>query len=220
MYEAKKIDDCIETMRDICVGNRVPVEFIGFLLEKELKEFGVKVNCSKTAQDCCDKETFLGEIPENMLMFNAFYDPDNEQEIELEVVFSKDYIQMTNEIFDSNKFEISLAVQHEMIHKYQNDMHEIQGWSQKIGSGRRGYLGDFDEIYARAHDVYLEWVNQNLPTSLLGSWNVAMFACPTLFSYMMVWGSNGDEPVLKRLMKLTYQFVMDGEKNEQTAGNI
>lgn len=217
MYEANKINLCIETLREICVGNNIPIRFLGELLEKELSDFDVSVFCTQLAKE----NLHLGyEFPENALMINGFY--SEEDGIELEIVHSQQFIQMTEKIFDNNKFEISQVIQHEMVHKYQNDVRGTQEWSQRIGTQTKEYLSSRDEMYARAHDMYLEWNRHSLPIILMGNWNVVMFVCPTLFNYMLVWGNNRNEPVLKQLMKMTYQFIVGGHDDcyEETAGSI
>lgn len=147
---------------------------------------------------------------------NAFFDPyeiDNPPNIEL--VFVHDPRARDGLVFDESgwdffSFKINQAIKHELRHKYQYSQRKII--EVKNPSTPLEYLSCPDEIDAHAHDIMLELLHYGLDNNsaiahLKNFSKINPEMSITLFSYLVAFELDFENPVIKRLIKRTVKFL-------------
>lgn len=214
MYEETHINAQLELLRPRCENKTIPVKNFLYLVSNILRKYKIitDVNCAH-------------DIAPGNFDIHGFYDPESD---EIELVFQfppNDKETFTLNNFDDMLFRISLVVQHELIHRYQDEMKGtlLLSMKKRYREDFKDYLSEPDEIYARAHDILLELKHYRFPiqSEILSDWRELFMSSETFRGYYLTFDKDKSHPVLKRLMKITYQYI-DGYNNErrETKGNL
>jgi hypothetical protein len=171
-------------------------------LNKSFADMGVKVTVKKNKNL---KET-------NDMIFEGFFDPtlsfeNDEKDIEIVLSFYDNYnINLDSEDYEKYKFLFSLVLQHELIHRYQQERRG-DNFQREYSSKKKSeqYFGNPDEIDARAHDISLEITRNKCYNLLHNPREASLLTSETLFTYVVLFNSNSK--VFKRLMKKVYQCI-------------
>jgi hypothetical protein len=172
-------------------------------------------------------------VDPNNIGLNAYYDPDEDEEeekpFELVAVFNPNDKQITMDRAGWREFASQVIdyLEHEMIHQYQyrsRDFQPTKGFRSKATNPeikkQQEYLGNTDEIEAYAYNLANELLrktkgNYEMTLRLLGNFSrtaitkdqAGRFLSPNLYGYFKDFNFDTTHPVLKRLMKKTYQYV-------------
>jgi hypothetical protein len=172
------------------------------MLNNSFADMGVKVTVKKNKNL---KET-------NDMIFEGFFDPtlsfeNDEKDIEIVLSFYDNYnINLDSEDYEKYKFLFSLVLQHELIHRYQQERRG-DNFQREYSSKKKSeqYFGNPDEIDARAHDISLEITRNKCYNLLHNPREASLLTSETLFTYVVLFNSNSK--VFKRLMKKVYQCI-------------
>ena len=180
-------------------------------------------------------------VDPNTVGINAYYDPDEDEEgeipIEVVLVFNPNDKLITMNRVQWREFAAELIdyLQHEMIHQYQYRARGYQPTRAYVSKAKdaeqkkqQEYLGNPDEIEAYAHNLASELERKtkgNLDQQLRLLRNFAGTALtrdqagrllsPSLYGYFKDFNFDINHPVLKSLMKKTYQYVMMKKKKTE-----
>lgn len=180
-------------------------------------------------------------VDPNTLNINAYYDPDEDEEgekpIEMVVVFNPADKRVTMDRNEWREFanQVIEYLQHELIHQYQYRARGFQPTRAYVSKSKNAdqkkqqeYLGNTDEIEAYAHNLASELDrktrgNLEQQLRLIGNFaNTAMtrdqagrLLTPTLYGYFKEFNFDTTHPVLKSLMKKTYQYIMMKKKTSE-----
>jgi hypothetical protein len=180
-------------------------------------------------------------VDPNTVGINAYYDPDEDEDgeipIEVVLVFNPDDKRITMGRNEWREFAAELIdyLQHEMIHQYQYRARGYQPTRAYVSKSKNAeqkkqqeYLGNPDEIEAYAHNLASELDRKtkgNLDQQLRLLRNFAGTAMtrdqagrllsPNLYGYFKDFNFDTNHPVLKSLMKKTYQYVMMKKKKTE-----
>jgi len=179
-------------------------------------------------------------VDPNTININAYYDPDEDEDgekpIELVLVFNPNDKRVTMTKSEWREFanEVIEYLQHELIHQYQYRARGFKPTRAYVSKSKdaeqkkqQEYLGNPDEIEAYAHNLASELERKtkgNLEQQLRLVRHFASTAMtrdqagrllsPNLFGYFKDFNFNPNHPVLKALMKKTYQYIMLKQKKE------
>ena len=156
MFLAREINAKIRTAKDDILGEHSHAEFCA-LISSLFHKYGVRVEVLPS-DECKDDEVLI----------TGYYDGNlTSKKIGLVFVVSKDstHIQVADQISDWFLWAMSLTLQHELIHKFQDAPRdyekglvvpfEYKGRNPDLQE-ERAYLSDPDEIEAYAHDIVYE----------------------------------------------------------------
>jgi hypothetical protein len=185
-------------------------------------------------------------VDANSINLNAYYDPDEDEEdekpFELALVFNpKDKeIKMDRAGWREFASQVIDYLEHEMIHQYQyrsRDFHPNREFRSKAKDPetkkQQEYLGNSDEIEAYAYNLANELLRKtksdyDMTLRLLSNFSrtaitkdqAGRFLSPNLYGYFKDFNFDTTHPVLKRLMKKTYQYVNLLKKNRDKKSRI
>ena len=190
------------------------------------------------------------EVDANTVNLNAYYDPDEDEDdekpFELTVVFNPNdkQIVMNKAAWREFATQIIDYLEHEMIHQYQyrsRDFQPNRSYRSKAADptvkSQQEYLGNTDEIEAYSYNLAQEIMRKtnndydrsmrllsNFSKTALTKDQAGRFLSPTLYGYFKDFNFDTTHPVLKRLMKKTYQYInllkkKDGRKNRINTRN-
>lgn len=175
------------------------------------------------------------------IMINAFYDPDEDEEggkpFELVVIFPEgaDTVTMNGEGWREFATRVIDFLEHEMIHQAQYRSREFHPGRQyrsrqKDPTVKRSqeYLGNPDEVEAYAFNLSRELLRKtnndyeralrllkNFSQTAMTRDQAGRLLSPNLFGYFKDFNFDTTHPVLKTLMKKTYQFIQQQQKQVQ-----
>ena len=185
-------------------------------------------------------------VEPNDLNINAYYDPDedemDDQPFEITVVFPKDNPNVTMDKEGWREFAIKVIdfLEHEMIHQAQYRSRDFRPGRQyrskhpdQSTSKSQEYLGNPDEIEAYAYNLSRELLRKtnndygrtmnllrNFSKTAMTKDQAGRLLSPNLFGYFKDFGFDTTHPVLKALMKKTYQFVQQQQKQAQREARV
>jgi hypothetical protein len=185
-------------------------------------------------------------VDPNDININAYYDPDEDENegnpFEIMVVFPKDNPNVTMDKEGWREFATRVIdfLEHEMIHQAQYQSREFRTGRQYrsrhkdlITKESQEYLGNPDEIEAYAYNLSRELLRKtnndydrtmrllkNFSRTAMTKDQAGRLLSPNLFGYFKDFGFDTTHPVLKSLMKKTYQFVQQQLKQQQREARI
>jgi hypothetical protein len=185
-------------------------------------------------------------VDPNDIMINAFYDPDEDEEegkpFELVVIFPVDSDTVTMDGEGWREFAIRVIdfLEHEMIHQAQYRSREFHPGRQYRSRHNnpdlkrsQEYLGNPDEIEAYAFNLSRELLRKtnndydralrllkNFSQTAMTKDQAGRLLSPNLFGYFKDFGFDTTHPVLKTLMKKTYQFIQQQQKQTQREARV
>jgi hypothetical protein len=172
-------------------------------------------------------------VDPNDISINAYYDPDEDESenkpFEMVLVFNPNdkEIKMTRAEWHDFAAQVIDYLEHEMIHQYQyrsrdfqpNKLYRSKSTDPNVKKSQE-YLGNTDEIEAYAYNLANELLrktrnNYEMTLRLLSNFaktaitkdQAGRFLSPNLYGYFKDFNFDTTHPVLKRLMKKTYQYV-------------
>lgn len=179
------------------------------------------------------------------ILVSAYYDKDNDEDddipFELALIVHPG-TEMIN--WNSAKWrEFALALidnlEHELIHQHQyrsRDFMSNRGYKSNHPNPNvkeaQEYLGNPDEIDAYAHNLASEMIRKSndydqalrliktFATTAMTKDQAGRFLSPSLYGYVKEFEFNNKHPVIKRLMKKTYQNIMFQKKKDERAQRI
>lgn len=180
-------------------------------------------------------------VDPNTININAYYDPDEDEDggkpIEIVVIFNPSDKRVKMDQYEWREFanQVIEYLQHELIHQYQYRARGFQPTRAYVSKSKnpankaqQEYLGNTDEIEAYAHNLASELDRKtrgNLEHQLRLIRNFAGTAMtrdqagrllsPNLYGYFKEFNFDTTHPVLKALMKKTYQYIMMRKKKEE-----
>jgi hypothetical protein len=180
-------------------------------------------------------------VDPNTVGLNAYYDPDEDEEgeipIEVVLVFNPDDKLVTMDRNQWREFAAELIdyLQHEMIHQYQYRSRGYQPTRAYVSKAKdaeqkkqQEYLGNPDEIEAYAHNLASELERKtkgnldqqlrllrNFSGTAITRDQAGRLLSPSLYGYFKDFNFDTNHPVLKSLMKKTYQYVMMKKKKTE-----
>jgi len=180
-------------------------------------------------------------IDPNNIGLNAYYDPDEDEDdekpFELVAVFNPSDKQISMDRAGWREFAAQVIdyLEHEMIHQYQyrsRDFQPNRAFKSKAKDphikSQQEYLGNTDEIEAYAYNLANELLRKtkgdyDMTLRLLGNFSrtaitkdqAGRFLSPNLYGYFKDFNFDTTHPVLKRLMKKTYQYVNILKKKQE-----
>jgi hypothetical protein len=180
-------------------------------------------------------------VDPNDININAYYDPDEDEAedkpFEIMVVFPKDNPNVTMDKEGWREFATKVIdfLEHEMIHQAQYRSRDFRSGRQyrsrhkdPITKESQEYLGNPDEIEAYAYNLSRELIRKtnndydrtmrllkNFSQTAMTKDQAGRLLSPNLFGYFKDFGFDTTHPVLKTLMKKTYQFVQQQLKQAQ-----
>jgi len=223
------------------VGSRIAKGFDDFanrgvsvrvILNHVKKLAGSKVLVTTSRSDTVDP---------NSININGYYDPDEDEEgeipIEIVLVFNPNdkLVKMNRSEWREFASLIIDYLQHEAIHRYQYRQRGYQPTRAYVSKAKdaeqkkqQEYYGNSDEIEAYAHNLASELdrktkgnldqqlrLLRNFANTAITRDQAGRFLSPTLYGYFKEFDFNTNHPVLKALMKKTYQYVMMKKKKIQ-----
>jgi hypothetical protein len=202
MFLQSKINKRLDVIGINVINKKINVFEFKDMLNKSFADMGVKVTVKKNKNL---KET-------NDMIFEGFFDPtlsfeNDEKDIEIVLSFYDNYnINLNSEDYEKYKFLFSLVLQHELIHRYQQERRG-DNFQREYSSKKKSeqYFGNPDEIDARAHDISLEITRNKCYNLLHNPREASLLTSETLFTYVVLFNSNSK--VFKRLMKKVYQCI-------------
>lgn len=186
------------------------------------------------------------DVDPNDIRLQAYYDPDEDEDEEKPFELVLNFNRNDKQVFmDMNTWrdfasEVIEFLQHEMIHQHQYRSRSFiqnrpyrSNEADPVVKKAQEYQGDPDEVDAYAHNLASELLRKtqnntdqvlrllrNFSTTAMTKNQAGRFLSPTLFGYFHDFGFNTQHPVLKSLMKKTYQYVMVKKKQEDRANRI
>jgi len=156
---------------------------------------------------------------------SAYYEPEADEEgdipFEIELYFSNKDDQIVINNPDPLVNRVMDMLKHEMLH--QKQYHSRDFIEPPEGKDRRDsnyeYMSRTDEIEAYAMNIADELVRAAGKDGALQLLRIAnktaqfknelgQFLSPDLFAYMSMWNFDSKHPILKRLLKKIYQFIV------------
>lgn len=185
-------------------------------------------------------------VDPNDININAYYDPDEdeneEKPFEITIVFPKDNPNVTMDKEGWREFATRVIdfLEHEMIHQAQYRSREFRPGRQYRSRHQdpnikrsQEYLGNSDEIEAYAYNLSRELLRKtnndyertmrllkNFSHTAMTKDQAGRLLSPNLFGYFKDFGFDTTHPVLKTLMKKTYQFVQQQMKQVQREARV
>ena len=185
-------------------------------------------------------------VETNTLNVNAYYDPDEdeaeEKPFEVMVVFPKDNpnIKMDKQGWREFATKVIDFLEHEMIHQAQYRSRDFRPGRQYHSKHQdptikrsQEYLGNPDEIEAYAYNLSRELLRKtnndydrtlgllkNFSQTAMTKDQAGRLLSPDLFAYFKDFDFNTTHPILKTLMKKTYQFVQQLHKQLQREARV
>jgi len=186
------------------------------------------------------------EVDTNHIGLMAYYDPDEDEDeekpFELVLNFNRNDKQVIMDINSWREFasQVIEFLQHEIIHQHQyrsrdfihNKPYRSTATDPTIKQAQE-YQGNPDEVEAYAHNLASELLRKtrgntdqvlrllrNFSNTAMSRDQAGKLLSPTLFGYFKDFGFNTQHPVLKSLMKKTYQYLMIKKKQEDRANRV
>lgn len=185
------------------------------------------------------------QVDPNDIILNAYYDPDQDEEghkpFEVCMIFnpSDKHIKMDKDSMREFAGRLIEYLEHEMIHRaqYQSRNYRANRMYRSLSKDpdireQQEYLGNTDEIEAHAanlarelqrktgnHDQTLRLLRNFAATAITRD-QAGRLLSPNLYAYFKDFGFNTTHPVLKRLLKKTYQYVQQQKKQEEREQRI
>ena len=176
----------------------------------------------------------------------AYYDPDEDEDenkpFEVVLIINPNDKQITMSRSRWREFAAQVIdyLEHEMIHQNQyrsRDFHPGKQYRSKVKDPNikqsQEYLGNPDEIEAHAYNLSTELLRKtsgdydrtlrllrNFSTTAMTKDQAGRLLSPNLYAYFKDFGFNTTHPVLKSLMKKTYQYVMLNKKKTERANKV
>lgn len=180
-------------------------------------------------------------VDPNTLNINAYYDPDEDEDggkpIEIVVVFNPEDKRIKMDQIEWREFanQVIEYLQHELIHQYQYRARGFQPTRAYVSRSKnpdnkaqQEYLGNSDEIEAYAHNLASELdrktrgnieqqlrLLRNFAGTAITKDQAGRFLSPNLYGYFKEFNFDTTHPVLKSLMKKTYQYIMMRKKDSE-----
>lgn len=166
------------------------------------------------------------QLESNQANISAFYDPELDENdlvcITVELIFSnKDtHIVWCPEVVDFFVQKLSATIKHEKLHQSQHRARNFE--DAPTGYDNRNmeyeYMSRPDEIEAYAMNIADELVRKSdketAKTLLRMACKTAVYKdeqgnlfSPDLFAYMSMWDFDSRRPVIKRLLKKTWEYI-------------
>jgi hypothetical protein len=185
-------------------------------------------------------------VDPNDINVNAFYDPDADEDddppFEVSVVFNPNDKTVTMDKDGWKNFTSTLIdyLEHEMVHRNQyrardfkpGKMYRSKAIDPTIKK-QQEYLGNTDEIDAYAHNLTSEILRKtggdheralrllrNFAGTAMTKDQAGRLLSTTLYGYFKDFGFDTTHPVLKRLMKKTYQNIQAKKKVEDRVQRV
>lgn len=185
-------------------------------------------------------------VDPNTVNLNAYYDPDedeeNEKPFEVVVIFNTNdkRIKMNREDWREFAAQVIDYMQHEMVHQYQYRKRNFQPTrvfkskaKDPAKNAQQTYLGNPDEIEAYAYNLASELdrktggdyerqmrLLRNFSSTAITRDQAGRFLSPNLYGYFKEFDFDTSHPVLKALMKKTYQYVVMKKKKEEKTKRV
>jgi hypothetical protein len=220
------VDNEIERIKHLIVDKELSPKVIAAKFQRALrKKYGIVVTTHEDSK----------AVEPDAMNLNGYFDPSKWMDWEnIELVLAHhrddaDGIVVDDSGWKNLKFRVKQALMHEFIHREQ--------WNARDGiDGRKAddvlsifkkfmrtpdeeqvdYLSDDDEIEAHSHDIAIELHNANLTPEqsmqeLRGFSNISSDAKEssslTLWAYGKYFKKDMTHPVIKKMLKKTYQYL-------------
>lgn len=220
------VDNDIERVKHLVVGKELTPKVIAAKFQRALrKKYGVIVTTHE------DKVA----VEPDAMNLNGYFDPSQWDEWEnIELVLAHHPDDKKGIVVDDNgwknlKFRVKQALMHEFIHREQwsardglDPAHErdvlsvLKQFMRTPDEEQVDYLSNADEIEAHSHDIAIELHNANLTPKqamdeLRGFSNIDDQAKKvpsiTLWAYGKYFKKDMKHPVIKKMLKKTYQYL-------------
>lgn len=185
-------------------------------------------------------------VEPNDIMINAFYDPDEDEDggkpFELVVIFPEGVDAVTMDSSGWREFATRVIdfLEHEMIHQAQYRSRAFHPGKQyrsrqtdPITKRSQEYLGNPDEVEAYSYNLSRELLRKtnndydhalrllkNFSQTAMTKDQAGRLLSPNLFGYFKDFGFDTKHPVLRTLMKKTYQFIQQQKKDNQRLARV
>ena len=185
------------------------------------------------------------QVDKNSIILNAFYDPDEDEignkPFEVCLLFNPEDSSVNMNREDMREFAGKLIeyLEHEMIHRaqYQSRNYRANRMYRSLAEDpvtrqQQEYLGNADEIEAYAANLASELQRKtsnyeqtlrllrNFATTAMSRDQAGRLLSPNLYAYFKEFGFNTTHPVLKRLLKKTYQYVQHQKKTAERTQRV
>jgi hypothetical protein len=186
------------------------------------------------------------DVESNHIGLMAYYDPDEDEDeekpFELVLHFNRNDKQVIMDNSEWREFasQVIEFLQHEIIHQHQYRSRDfIQNRPYRSNAtdpaqkAAQEYQGNPDEVEAYAHNLASELMRKtqgntdqvlrllrNFSNTAMSRDQAGKLLSPTLFGYFQDFGFNTQHPVLKSLMKKTYQYVMIKKKQDDRTNRV
>ena len=185
-------------------------------------------------------------VDHNDINLTAYYDPDEDEDenkpFEVVLILNPNDKQITMDRARWREFASQVIdyLEHEMIHQNQyrsRDFHPGKQYRSKAKDPEikqsQEYLGNSDEIEAHAYNLSSELLRKtagdydrtlrllrNFSVTAMTKDQAGRLLSPNMFAYFKDFGFNTTHPVLKSLMKKTYQYVLLNKKKQERANKV
>ena len=186
------------------------------------------------------------DVDHNDINLTAYYDPDEDEDenkpFEVVLILNPKDKQITLDRARWREFASQVIdyLEHEMIHQNQyrsRDFHPGKQYRSKAKDPEikqsQEYLGNSDEIEAHAYNLSSELLRKtagdydrtlrllrNFSVTAMTKDQAGRLLSPNMFAYFKDFGFNTTHPVLKSLMKKTYQYVLLNKKKQERANKV
>lgn len=184
-------------------------------------------------------------VESNDIILNAFYDLEEDidggKPFEVALVFNPDDKLVKLDRSQMRDFTGRLIeyLEHEMIHRaqYQSRSYKANRMYRSLAKDpivreEQQYLGDTDEVEAYAANLARELMRKtnnydhtmrllrNFAATAMTRDQAGRLLSPNLYAYFKTFDFNTTHPVLKRLLKKTYQHINHQKKSEERTNRI
>ena len=202
------IDKALSSSESKIVGKDLKPRALSREIEKSVgKKFGIEVTFK-----------FVPSLTKDDMSANAYYDQEDDIEgdpsITIELLMSaenRNGINIDGKGFDALTFNLSKVIAHEMLHKSQaSNRGFVKPFKVSFTDPKQEYLGRSDEIEV---DLLRNYGSRKDVLSVLKNFTrIPATKSPDLFAYLVVFGMNKNNDVLKKLIKKVILYLKELDK--------
>ena len=176
-----------------------------FLIDELLQALDLSFIDMKIAFE--HKWEFSTKVPEDTLSVSGLFFDDENQYYKIFICLHSSTFSINAKEWDDIAFDLSLNIQHELIHKLQNENRpeDIEQRNRNFGKENEKYLSNPDELDARAHDISLELTRTLCYNDAIVGLKSKKSISPTLQEYRITFAD--DPTVLRKLLKKVYIYM-------------
>ena len=209
------IDKALSSSESKIVGKDLKPRALSREIEKSVgKKFGIEVTFK-----------FVPSLTKDDMSANAYYDQEDDIEgdpsITIELLMSaenRNGINIDSKGFDALTFNLSKVIAHEMLHKSQaSNRGFVKPFKVSFTDPKQEYLGRSDEIEAYAHTISVDLLRnygsrKDVLSALKNFTRIPATKSPDLFAYLVGFGMNKNNDVLKKLIKKVILYLKELDK--------